>query len=73
MKNIENIDLICEEIIHKLNSINVLLINELDPIPKMYQRSVQLMLKDVHLSIMRHYYRQDVDNANYQINNIDNE
>jgi len=73
MKNTENIDLLCEEIIHKLNSINVLLINELDPIPKMYQRSVQLMLKDVHLSIMRHYYRQDVDNANYQINNIDNE
>jgi uncharacterized protein YfkK (UPF0435 family) len=73
MKNTENIDSLCEEIIHKLNSINVLLINELDPIPKMYQRSVQLMLKDVHLSIMRHYYRQDVDNANYQINTIDNE
>jgi len=73
MKNTENIDLLCEEIIHKLNSINVLLINELDPIPKMYQQSVQLMLKDVHLSIMRHYYRQDTDNANYQINTIDNE
>ena len=73
MKNTENIDSLCEEIIHKLNSINVLLINELDPIPKMYQRSVQLMLKDVHLSIMRHYYRQDTDNANYQINTIDNE
>jgi len=73
MKNIENIDLICEEIIHKLNSINVLLVNELDPISKMYQQSVQLMLKDVHLSIMRHYYRQDTDNANYQINTIDNE
>ena len=72
MKNTENIDSLCEEIIHKLNSINVLLINELDPIPRMYKKSVQLMLKDVHLSIMRHYYRQDTDNANYQ-NHIENE
>jgi uncharacterized protein YfkK (UPF0435 family) len=72
MKNTENIDSLCEEIIHKLNSINVLLIN-IDPSPSLYQRSVQLMLKDVHLSIMRHYYRQDVDNAKYQINTIDNE
>lgn len=72
MSNTENIDQICEEIIHKLNSINVILTHDFDHYPRIYKRSLQLMLKDVHLSIMRHYYRQDTDNANYQ-NHIENE
>ena len=72
MSNTENIDQICEEIIHKLNSINVILTHDFDYYPRIYKRSLQLMLKDVHLSIMRHYYRQDTDNANYQ-NHIENE
>lgn len=72
MNNTDNIDQICEEIIHKLNAINVILKADVETYSKVYEKSVQLMLKDVHLSIMRHYYRQDMDNANYQ-NNIEND
>lgn len=72
MNNTDNIDQICEAIIHNLNAINVILKTDAETNTKVYDKSVKLMLKDVHLSIMRHYYRQDMDNANYQ-NNIEND
>ena len=73
MTNTEKIDQICEDIILTLNQINTLKQGITDPNAKLYCQSIDIMLKDVHLAIMRHYYREDVHKATQSINYVHNE
>lgn len=73
MTNTEKIDSICEDLISKLNHINTLKNGITDTNAKLYCQSVDIMLKDVHLAIMRHYYREDVHKATQSINYVHNE
>lgn len=68
MKNTEKIDKMCEDIIVTLNQINTLKQGITDPNAKLYAQSIDIMLKDVHLAIMRHYYREDVHQATQHVN-----
>jgi len=73
MKNTEKIDKICEDIILTLNQINTLKQGITDPNLKLYCQSIDIMLKDVHLGIMRHYYREDVHKATQNTNYVHDE
>ena len=73
MTNTEKIDQICEDIILTLNQINTLKQGITDPNAKLYCQSIDIMLKDVHLGIIRHYYREDVHKATQLINYVNHE
>lgn len=70
MKNTEKIDLINEEIIARLSHINDLKNGITDPNLDLYVKSIDIMIKDVHLSIMRHYYREDVHKATQTVTEL---
>ena len=73
MTNTEKIDQICEDIVLTLNQINLLKQGITDPNAKLYCQSIDIMLKDVHLGIIRHYYREDVHKATQSINYVNHE
>ena len=73
MKNTEKIDKICEDIILTLSQINALKQGITDPNAKLYCQSIDIMLKYVHLGIIRHYYREDVHKATQSINYVNHE
>ena len=73
MKNTEKIDKICEDIILTLSQINALKSGITDPNARLYCQSIDIMLKDIHLGIMRHYYREDVHKVTQSINYVHHE
>jgi len=58
--NTDKINQANEEIVLLLNRINDLKDGITSEDADMYVKSIDIMLKDVHLAIMRHYYREDM-------------
>jgi len=58
--NTDRINQANEEIVLILNRINDLKDGITAENADMYVKSIDIMLKDVHLAIMRHYYREDM-------------